>query len=96
MTSARHQHSDPARAKLVQQWADLLELLQTGVEAVATSAEDMAQELPRELVTPVNRELQQRGSSLRVPRRRLRTAAGPRPGGPHAPTAHAAALHRCG
>ena len=96
MTSARHQRSDAVDANLVQQWADLLELLQQGVEAVATSAEDMAQELPRELVSPVNRELQQRGSSFQVVGRRIRTAAGPRPGGPHAPAARAAGLHRCG
>ncbi len=96
MTSARHQRSDAVDANLVQQWADLLELLQQGVEAVATSAEDMAQELPRELVSPVNLELQQRGSSFQVVGRRVRTGAGPRPGGPHAPAARAAALHRCG
>ena len=96
MTPARQPHPDPADTRLVQQWADLLELLQQGVEAVVTSAEDMAQELPRELVTPVNQELQQRGSSFQVPALRLRTAAGPRPGVPHAPAARAAAPHRCG
>ncbi|MFM7240347.1 MAG: hypothetical protein ACKOZN_12275 [Cyanobium sp.] len=102
MTASRQQrshgkeHGDRLQATLVQQWADLLELLLQGVEAVATSAEDMARELPRELVSPVNWELEQRGSSFRVPGRRLRTAAGPRPGGPHAPAARAAALHRCG
>jgi type VI protein secretion system component VasF len=96
MTSARHQRSEAADANLVQQWADLLELLQQGVEAVATSAEDMAQELPRELVSPVNQELQQRGSSFQVVGRRIRTGGGPRPGGPHAPAARAASLHRCG
>jgi hypothetical protein len=96
MTSARHPLPDQAAAVLVRQWADLLELLQQGVEAVATSAEDMAQELPRELVNPVNRELQQRGSSFQVVGRRVRTGAGPRPGGPHAPAARAAGLRRCG
>jgi hypothetical protein len=34
--------------------------------------------------------------SCRVLGRRVRTAAGPRPGAPHAPAAHAAALRRCG
>ena len=100
MTTARQQRSpvriDGSQAILVRQWADLLELLLQGVEAVATSAEDMARELPGELVRPVNRELRLRGSSFRVPGRPLRTTAGPRPGGPHAPAAPAAALRRCG
>jgi len=107
MTAPRQQRTDQLQAHplqahalqahLVQQWADLLELLQQGVAAVTTSAEDMAQDLPRELVSPVNQELQQRGSSFQVlGRRRVRTTAGPRPGVPHAPTASAAALRRCG
>lgn len=107
MTAPRQQRSKPGpepdrdraslgRAALVHLWADLLELLLQGVEAVATSAEDMARDLPGDLVNPVNRELEQRGSSFRVLGRRVRTAAGPRPGAPHAPAAHAAALRRCG
>jgi hypothetical protein len=81
---------------LVQQWADLLELLLPGVAAVSTSAEDMARELPSDLVSPVNKELRQRGSSFQVPRRRVRTAAAPRPAGPHAPATHAVDLRLCG
>jgi hypothetical protein len=96
MISPQLPRSQPAQLQLVHQWADLLELLLQGVEAVATSAEDMARELPRELVSPVNRELRQRGSSFQVPGRRLRTGAGPRPGGMHSPAARAAVVRRCG
>ena len=96
MTTPGQQRSNAVETNLVRQWADLLELLQQGVEAVATSAEDMAQELPRELVSSVNRELLQRGSSFQVPRLRVRTAATPRPAGPHAPAAHAIDLRLCG
>jgi hypothetical protein len=57
------------RQRLVDQWVELLHTLVAGVAAVSTSAEEMAQELPADLVTPVNRALRQRGSSFQVRRR---------------------------
>jgi hypothetical protein len=83
-----------ARQRLVGQWADLLEALVQGAAAVVTSAEEMAGELPGELVVEVNQVLQARGSSFRVGAG-LRPGAGPRPAAPPAPTAHAADPHRC-
>jgi len=52
--------------RLIEQWAELLHTLVGGVAAVSTSAEEMAQELPVDLVTAVNRALQERGSSFQV------------------------------
>jgi hypothetical protein len=53
-------------SRLVALWADLLSALQQGSPGIATSAEEMAGDLPRELVVPVNRELRQRGCSFQV------------------------------
>lgn len=51
-----------AERRLVNQWADLLEALQQSAAAlVSSSAEDLASELPRNLVAPVNAALLQRG-----------------------------------
>jgi len=51
---------------LVGQWADLLVALLQGSSAISPSAEEMASDLPLELVRPVNLELQQRGCSFQV------------------------------
>lgn len=67
-----------ARQRLVALWADLLTALQQGASGVATTAEEMAVDLPHELISPVNHELRQRGSSFQVGRS-LRPAAAPRP-----------------
>jgi hypothetical protein len=62
---------------LVSLWADLLSALLQGSPSISVSAEEMADDIPRDLVKPVNRELRQRGCSFRVnPRHRLRTGAG--------------------
>ena len=55
-----------AQNRLVQLWADLLEALVHGAPSISTSADEMAGELPRELVRPVNLELRQRGSAFQV------------------------------
>jgi hypothetical protein len=55
-----------AQHQLVGQWADLLVALVQGSPAISTSAEEMASDLPQELVRPVNLELQQRGCSFQV------------------------------
>jgi hypothetical protein len=60
----------PSERRLITLWADLLSALQQGSPGIATSAEEMAGDLPRELVVPVNRELRQRGCSFQVSLRR--------------------------
>ena len=60
---------------LIHQWADLLSALVAGAPGVNASAEDMALELPNELVPPVNQELQQRGCSFQVKRQARRRAS---------------------
>ena len=54
------------RATLVQQWADLLSALAVGSPAISTSAAQMAEEMPADLLEPVNRQLRQLGSSFQV------------------------------
>jgi hypothetical protein len=51
---------------LVGLWADLLAALQQGSPGIATSAEEMAGDIPGDLVQPVNRELRQRGCDFQV------------------------------
>ncbi len=51
---------------LVGLWADLLAALQQGAPDIAMSAEEMAGEIPGELVQPVNLELRARGCSFQV------------------------------
>ena len=82
--------------RLVTLWADLLEALMLGSEAITTSAEEMASDVPTELVSSVNQELQQRGSGFRVALAGLSRAARPRPVGVPSPADPAADLRRCG
>jgi len=56
------------RATLVQQWVDLLSALAVGSPAISTSAAQMAEELPGDLVEPVNGELRHLGCSFQVQR----------------------------
>lgn len=60
--------SPPHQQWLIEQWTDLLETLLGGVAGVSTSAEEMARDLPGELVRPVNRELRLRGNRFQVRR----------------------------
>ena len=69
---------------LVGLWADLLAALQQGAPDIATSAEEMADEIPGDLVQPVNRELRERGCSFQV-RPALRSSGMPLPAYSHAP-----------
>lgn len=78
---------------LVGLWADLLSALQQGSPSICVSAEEMADDMPQELVRPVNRELRQRGCSFQV--RRLRTGAALRPACSPAPAADAGAPRPC-
>ena len=85
---------EPLRQRnMVGLWADLLSALQQGSPSICISAEEMADDMPQELVSPVNRELRQRGCSFQV--RRLRTGAAPRPACSPSPAADAAAPHPC-
>lgn len=79
--------------RLIALWADLLSALQQGSPGIATSAEEMAGDLPRELVAPVNRELRQRGCSFQV--KPLRRDATPPPACSPSREAPAADPRRC-
>ena len=67
-----------AESHLIHQWADLLTALVQGSPSISTSAEEMAGDLPQDLVTPVNLELRQRGCSFQVGSRSATTAPQPR------------------
>ena len=54
------------RTTLVQQWAQLLSALTEGSPSISTSAAQMAEDLPGELVEPVNAELRHIGCSFQV------------------------------
>ena len=80
--------------QLVDLWADLLSALQQGASAVAVSPEDMAEDMPADLVAPVNLKLREQGCSFQVhtsPRRKLHG-----PAGLPSPAADAAGSHRRG
>ena len=70
------------RASLVQQWAALLSALTEGSPSIITSADQMAEDLPGDLVEPVNLELRALGCSFQVqrPGRAVSRAAGARSG----------------
>ena len=57
------------RTTLVQQWAELLSALTEGSPSISTSAAQMAEDLPGELVDPVNAELRHIGCSFQVAER---------------------------
>ncbi len=63
--------------QLVDLWADLLSALQQDSAAVAISAEDMAEEIPPDLVAPVNRRLREQGCGFQVGKGLRRTSHGP-------------------
>jgi hypothetical protein len=57
-----------AQRTLVEQWAELLWAMKQGSAAISTSAEQMAEDLPGELVEPVNQQLRVNGWDFQVPR----------------------------
>ena len=57
-----------AQRTLVAQWAELLWAMKQGSAAISTSAEQMAEDLPGELVEPVNQQLRVNGWDFQVPR----------------------------
>lgn len=52
--------------QLVDLWVDLLSALQQGSPAVVISPEDLAEEIPDDLVGPVNLRLREQGCSFQV------------------------------
>lgn len=69
---------EPRRQRqLVDLWAELLTALQQGAEAVAISPQDMAEEMPADLVAPVNRRLREQGCSFQVHASLRRNPHGP-------------------
>ena len=56
-----------SRSLQVEQWTQLLEALQLGSPSISATADQMAEEMPSELVEDVNRQLKVRGCSYRVP-----------------------------
>jgi hypothetical protein len=63
---------------LVEQWVALLSALEAGSPSISTSAEQMAEDLPKGLVEPVNRQLRKIGCSFQVSR--LRPTSNPKQG----------------
>ena len=53
----------------IEQWTQLLEALQVGSPSITATADQMAEEMPTELVEDVNHQLEIRGCSYRVSRR---------------------------
>ena len=56
------------RSEHVGQWVDLLEAMDHGSPSITTTADQMAEELPSELVEDVNRQLSNRGCRYQVHR----------------------------
>ena len=64
MTSIQNQTI--SRTTQVHQWVQLLEALVVGSPSVAVTPEQMAEDLPQELIHEVNDQLALRGCSFRV------------------------------
>lgn len=88
----------PRQPSLVEQWAELLSALFVGSPSISTSAEQMAEDLPRELVGAVNSQLRERGCPFQVKSLadKLRSGGGPRLACSPSPTVRAGDSHRCG
>ena len=54
-----HTSTSPPQPTLVEQWASLLELLSDGCASISTSVEQMAEDVPRDLIAPVNAQLRE-------------------------------------
>ena len=63
---------------LVEQWVSLLSALDAGSPSISTSAEQMAEDMPKDLVEPVNRQLRAIGCGFQVSR--PRSGSSPNPG----------------
>ena len=60
-----------SRSLQVEQWTQLLEALQVGSPSITATADQMAEEMPGELLEDVNHQLAARGCRYRVSPRSL-------------------------
>ena len=58
-----------SRSHQIEQWTQLLEALQQGSPSISATADQMAEDMPTELVEDVNQQLQVRGCPFRVTQR---------------------------
>jgi hypothetical protein len=72
------------QSTLVEQWVALLSALEAGSPSISTTAAQMAEDLPLELVEPVNRQLRAIGCGFQVNRPRPSSRPNPGSGGPNA------------
>ena len=70
-----HGYKPMSRNQQIQQWTQLLEALQEGSPSINATAEQMAQDMPNDLVDDVNHQLASRGCSFRIPGRHLQDQA---------------------
>ena len=68
-----HTSTSPPQLSLVEQWASLLELLSDGCASISTSVEQMAEDVPSDLIAPVNAQLRQQGCPFQVQERKAGT-----------------------
>ena len=54
------------RSERISQWTDLLEAMTAGSPSITTTADQMAEELPTDLVEDVNHQLNRRGCGYQV------------------------------
>ena len=67
-----HKGYEPmSRSLQVEQWTQLLEALQVGSPSITATADQMAEEMPGELLEDVNHQLEARGCRYRVSPRSL-------------------------
>ena len=67
--SPRHGSNHPpgrSNTRQISLWADLLADLDQGAPAISTTANEMAQDVPRQLRNAVNNELARRGCPFRI------------------------------
>ena len=72
------------QSTLVEQWVALLSALDAGSPSISTTAAQMAEDLPRDLVEPVNQQLRAIGCGFQVNCPRPASSPNPGSGGPNA------------
>ena len=59
-------HQPVSLSRQIDQWSQLLEAMQSGSPSITSTAAQMAEDMPNELVDGVNQQLAERGCSFRV------------------------------
>ncbi|MFL2489172.1 MAG: hypothetical protein ACJ0GM_03495 [Parasynechococcus sp.] len=59
-------HQPVSLSRQIDQWSQLLEAMQSGSPSITSTADQMAEDMPSELVDGVNQQLAERGCSFRV------------------------------